>query len=288
MKIKNALGGQIGILKSTVIAILLAGSAFKSGAQTYNLSTGDSSVQINGGSSPAVSDWTAAGVTEMPQQAFYYSVGSGNVNSIDTINSWTLLSQSATALSGTYVNSTLGVTNTYSLQDEYNGSTELSALTTTISLQNVSDSSQTFHFYQYSDFTIGGTPAGQDVEFTGTGFPYTVYQFNPNNIGEGFLEGNIAIGLGVTVGEVAGINDGTDFGLGENVPAPNFNSTDLTAGPGPVDFGYEFTATLAPLSSITITETQTVPVPEPSSMALISLGILALGMFKGRRLAFKR
>jgi hypothetical protein len=90
---------------------------------------------------------------------------------------------------------------------------------------------------------------------------------------------------GVTVGEVAGLYDGTQFGLENGNTAPNFNSSVLSASGSNVDFGYEFEATLAPTSSFVISEIQIVP--EPTSVALVSVGLL--GLLGGRRLGcFKK
>jgi len=62
-----------------------------------------------------------------------------------------------------------------------------------------------------------------------------------------------------------------------------FNSSSLSAGSGDVNFGYEFSTTLAPNTSLTVSELLTV-VPEPSSMALLSVGVVGLVAFSGRRL----
>jgi hypothetical protein len=279
MKETNKVLAREWVRQSALVALLLVASVAQSKAQSYNLSTGGTSLQINAGTpNPGLSNWLVGGADELNQQWFYYSVGGGNVNSIDTISPWSLYTQTGSTLSGAYSNSTLSVTTFYSLNNVSQNSSTLAELTTQVALQNLSGATQSFNFYQYSDFTIGGAAGGQDVEFTGTGFPYTVYQYNPSNLGIGFLTGTIDIGPGTTVEEMAGTS--TMFGLVNGQPSPSFNNT-LTAGPGVVDFGYEFTATLAPDASITFSELQTVP--EPSSVALISSGMLAVGLFYKRK-----
>ncbi|HSY43758.1 MAG TPA: hypothetical protein VK811_07585 [Candidatus Acidoferrum sp.] len=277
MKINQAFDRCGWKYQAALLGILLAVPVVQSQAQTYNLSTGTTSLQINaGGSNAGLSNWMNGGVNELAQQWFYYSVGGGNVNSIDTINPWSLVSQSGTSLSGTYSDSTLSVTTTYALAS--------AGLTTQVAVQNLSGSTEAFNFYQYSDFGIGGVSAGQDVYFPGSGFPYTVYQYNPNNAGIGYLQGSVDVGIGTTVEEAAGINNGTQLGLKNGNPAPNFTNSSGIVGPGSVNFGYEFTATLAPGSSITFNELQVVP--EPSALALISCGILVFGLFSRRGLGF--
>jgi hypothetical protein len=89
----------------------------------------------------------------------------------------------------------------------------------------------------------------------------------------------------VAPAEEAGIYNGTMFGLVNGNPAPIFDNT-LTAGPGNVDFAYEWDVNLAasgnPGSSITFSEIQVV-VPEPSSVGLVVSGMVALAFFYRRR-----
>src|SRR5580658_5909477 len=83
-----ASGGWVG--QSAAIAILFAASVIQGQAQSYTLSTPDTSIQINlGGATPGLSDWTVDGVNQLDYQWFYYSVGSSALNSIDTIAPWT-------------------------------------------------------------------------------------------------------------------------------------------------------------------------------------------------------
>jgi PEP-CTERM motif len=264
------------------IAILLAAPVIQGEAQTYNLSTGSTSIQVGvGGPGVGLSDWMVDGVDQLQQQWFYYSVGGSAVNSINTIQpgstAYNILGGSAPTLDEGYTNGVLSVTSSYTLQGV---DSTMAQLGTQIAIQNLSSSNQVFKFYQFSHFTTG-----QDVYFENSPY-YTVYQYNSSN--PAYLEGSITLGLGTTVGEAAGLYDGNQFGLENGNSAPSFSTATFpTAGPGDVDFGYEFIATLAPGGSITIGETEEV-VPEPSSLALLASGIIASAWFQKRRLAVRK
>jgi hypothetical protein len=274
--------------RSALLAILLSASIVQSQAQNYTLAARNSSLQVNIGTGGGLSDWTINGVNQLEQQWFYYSVGSGAVNSIDTIAPWStpiVTTGNTSSLTETYANSTLSLTTGYTLQSQQTGSL-LSKLGIAVTLVNLSSTSQTFHLFQYSDFWLGGVSGGQNVQFVGTASPYTVNQTSTSG---GSLTGQIiatAAGAPAQVEEVAGIFDGNQFGLANGNAAPIFNDTVLSAGPGNVTYGYEINATLAAGSSLIVSEVQSVP--EPSSLALITLGMTAMAFVCGRGFASQK
>ncbi|HEV2327802.1 MAG TPA: PEP-CTERM sorting domain-containing protein [Verrucomicrobiae bacterium] len=262
-------GGMIGGLGLISAAFAISGNA-------QMLSVPNSSVSI-GTTSGGVFTWNLNGVQQMDEQTFFYSVGSGTLNSISSISSGTTTSQTTSSLTEKYANSTLGLTTGYSLGQSAFGAN----LSTSISLQNLSGISQTFHFYQFSYFDLGGSFSGQNVQFLETTVPYEVVQTG----GGGGMTGTISALAGgglASVEEVAGVYNGSNFGLASGNPAPTFTDSPLSAS-GNVDFAYEISATLAANSSITISELQSVP--EPSTVALISSGLIGVGLLRWRGLA---
>jgi hypothetical protein len=282
--LRNPLTSRVRLYQSALIAILFAGMVIQSEASIYTIGARDTSLQIDlaGG----LSQWTIDGVNQLNLQSLYYSVGSGPTASIYTIgipsapSITTNLSHTTVSLDTAYANSTLGVDTLFSLQSSPVGSGK-ATLAETFTINNLSATTQVFHFYQYSDFDLGGVLGGQSVQFSsnGSGQQYQVVQTDSN--------GRTLTGLitGVTGGSSAqsevqaALYDGTQFGLGSVNPV-TLNNT-LTAGPGNVDYAYEWDATLAAGSSLTISEIQAV-VPEPSSVALVVSGMLALALFHRR------
>ena len=285
--LRNPPTSRARFYQNTLIAILFAGTVVQSGAQVYTLSAQNSSVQINlaGG----VSQWTIDGVNQLNQQWFYYSVGSGPVYSIDTIAPWstpTISHGSAPSLTETYANSTISVKTIFTLQSQPSGSGK-ATLGDAITVNNTSATAQTYHFFQYSDFDLGGVSGDQYVQFNSNGAG-TAYQVVQTGLAGATLTGTVTAlsgGTSVSPEEQAGIYDGTMFGLVNGNPAPLLNNT-LTAGPGNVVYAYEWDVTLAasgnPGSSLTISEIQAV-VPEPSTAALIGSGMLVLALLYQRR-----
>ncbi len=273
---------------SAVIVSLLTFSVVQSQAQITNLVARNTSLQIDlGGANAGLSDWMVNGVNQLNQQWFYYSVGGSPVNSIDTISPWsapsvTIGNGNSPSLTETYANSLLSVSATFQLVSSPIGS-QKAQLATTIGIVNTSSSAETISFYQYSDFDLNGSSGGQTVLFPGTIQPYNVTQTGNGGILTGSISAT-AGGTGALVGEIAGLYNGAQFGLLNGNPAPTFNSTILSAGPGNATYGYEITATIGAGSSVTISELQAVP--EPSSLALISCGILAFALFSMRKLVF--
>ncbi|HEY1790502.1 MAG TPA: PEP-CTERM sorting domain-containing protein [Verrucomicrobiae bacterium] len=265
-----------------IVALTLATTVVGVKAQTYNISVSDSTMQIN--LTDGLSGWTAGGVNQLANQWYYYSIGVGAENPINTISAPGTPTFSGLPLGGriidtnlttTYANSALSLTTSYTLQVQGSGSTLNSAIT----LENLSGTNETFHFYQLSAFALGGTSGGQTVQFLQTISPYGLSQTGNGGTLTVTTSG-LTGGTSDSAEEMAGIGN---FGLGTGNPAPTFNDSSLSAT-GNVDFAYEFTATVAPGSGVTINELETVP--EPSSLAVASAGLFVAGLLRRRALAF--
>ena len=286
---RNPFASRVRFFQNALIAIVFAGTVVQSKADIYTFGARDTSLQID--LANGVSQWTIDGVNQLNLQSFYYSIGSGPATSIYSIglpsapSITTNLSNTTVALNTTYAGSAISVGTLFSLQSSPVGSGK-ATLAETFTINNLSATTQIFHFYQYSDFDLGGVSGGQSLQFSsnGSGQQYQVVQTDATGR---TLTGLVNAVTGGTVAQSevqAGSFDGTRFGLGSGNPV-TLNNT-LTAGPGNVDFAYEWDATLAPGSSITISEIQTVP--EPSSMALAVSGIFALALRCRRRLVGQR
>lgn len=283
--LSKPLPSRVWLYQNTLIAILVAGLVVQSEAASVTIGARNTSMQIDlaGG----ITQWTIGGVNQLNLQTFYYSVDTGPATSIYTLGLvsgptlTTNISKTIVSLDATYADSTISVGTLFSLQSSPIGSAK-ATLTQTYTINNLLTTAQVFHFYQYSDFDLGGASGDQNVQFydNGSGEYYQVVQTATS--------GTILTGLvtGVTGGvsaqsEVqAGFYDGNQFGLGSGNPVTLDNT--LTAGVGNVVYAYQWDVLLAPGASLTISEIQTV-VPEPSSMTLVASGVLALTWVWRRR-----
>jgi len=280
--LKKTLSSRVWLYRNLFFTILSALSVVHSQAQTYTVPSPNGQITLQAdlsGSGSGLSDWQFAGNSQLAQQWFYYSVGSSPVNSIDQIAGPTSINShggAAPFLSAVYSNANISVTAKFQLNN-------LPTLSDTLTILNPSTSGQTetFHFYQYSHFELGGVAGGQTVQFSNNGSgPY--YQVNQTGSGGVSLQGLVS-GAGFATLE-AQAGEGTQFGLVNGGSAPTLDNTTLSAGPGDVEYAYEWDETLAPGASFQISELQTLSaVPEPSCVALMGAGMLALALLHRRR-----
>ena len=164
---------------AVLVAALL--SPVGAGASSYTLGARDTSVQLDlaGG----LSQWTVDGVNQLNLQTFYYSVGSGPATSIYTIGLpsaptiTTNFSKTTVTLNTTYADPIISVGTQFQIQSSPVGSGK-ATLAQTFTINNPSSTAQVYHFYQYSDFDLGGVSGGQNVQFSsnGSGQQYQVVQ----------------------------------------------------------------------------------------------------------------
>jgi len=290
---KKPLSSRAWLYRNALLAIFSALSVVHVEAQTtYTVTSATNSgnyatLQATIGSSgSSLSEWqSAGGPNQLAQQWFYYSIDSGPVYSIDQISATpTITSQSGSSasFSALYANANISVTVTF--VPSYSAANNSYMLTSTLLVQNPASSglNQMYHFYQYSDFDLGGVAGGQNVHFGNNG-PVVNGLVNQTGPGGVNLVGKIS-GASMPAPEAqAGVS--TPFGLVNGNAAPTLDNITLSAGPGDVDYAYEWDKQLASgTGSFQISEIQTLTnVPEPSSVALMASGMLALAWFHRHR-----
>jgi hypothetical protein len=139
-----------------------------------------------------------------------------------------------------------------------------------ISITNGTASPLQFHFYQYSDFDLGG--AGGDTVQLGKNLRGL---FNEANQTDGIaLLTETVVTPGANHGEAAFFNS-TLLKLSD-ANTDNLNDNVGPVGPGDVTWAFQWDLTINPFSSVGITKDKYVQVqvvPEPSALALGSLAI---------------
>jgi len=270
----NRLGG--GAIRLWLIAAALSLNLFvpSSPAQIITLHDQNSSASVNlssgAGNSGGMTNWVVDGQNELAQQWFWYRVGSsGPEHPISAIGSPLISTPNARTLYTTYNNGSYGVTINYLLTGSSPGSGK-SDISESISITNGTASPLQFHFYQYSDFDLGG--AGGDTVQLGRNLRGL---FNEADQTDGsVLLTETVVTPGANHGEAAFYNATLVKLSDANTDTLNDNAGPV--GPGNVTWALQWDFTIAPGSSVGISKDKylQVPIPEPSVLGLAAIGLL--------------
>jgi len=279
--------GKLLSLCTATICLAFQATERQAGAQTYTLADANSQATVDTASSAGMNSWSVDGQNQLSQQWFWYRIGNtgtGNPDQpINTLSAASVNQPVANLLKTTYTGSQLRIEVDYTLngQDPGSGGADMQE---TIKIKNVSLAGYTLHFFQYSDFDLGGSPLGDSVALNvdqGTGLftGATQSKLNINLTETTSQTSDIPF---ASHGEVDTFNNtltrlGTSYDLNDNA----------SAGPGDVTWALEWNLNIAAGQTITISKDKLisgVAVPEPSALALAVLG-LGFAAFAVRRRA---
>jgi hypothetical protein len=258
------------------------------GMAQYSLSDGGSTATLNLGAGTGnlgMNSWTVlGGQNQLNQQWFWYSVNGSAPQPINAIGGLSTTPNGANDLIVTYQNSLLSVNVDYTLNG--NGVNSGSAdITESIWIDNVSpDQTAKVSFFQYSNFnllqnhnntvSISGSPGAYTGAFQSTGTPG----------GSGIAE--VILAPSANHGETALVPT-TLNELNNPANTNYFNLSDNTSAvTGDVSWAFQWDTTLNPGDEIDMIKDKGLKVtvvPEPTSMALIALGMGALGLARRRQ-----
>ena len=282
---RGILFGAMGKLARLQLACAgaLALFALPANAQIF-LFDGNSTASIDPTSQAGMYAWNVNGVNQLSKQWFWYSTGTNAVKSIDTISAPTITLTGANAATTAYNNgSGFSVKVSYTLTGGAAGGptgTKVSDIGESIRIDNTSANPLSFHFYQYSDFNLLGTPGNENVELSKShGLFNDAYQLK-------IISGN-TLGLNETV-----VTPGANHGEAElsgitlaklNGSSQVILSDAMTAGVGDVTWAFQWDLNINPGESAIISKDKYLEitiVPEPSTVGLFALGV---GAFLLRR-----
>jgi hypothetical protein len=258
---------------SVTVAMGLALAFAQASANAQTITDQNSSAHINFSTQAGMDSWTVDGINQLNKQWFWYRIGTtGPEHSINTISAPTVTSTGPRQLTGNYS------TNNFNLRVDYliSGGAPLSgssALNESITINNTTSNTLDFHFFQYSDFNLGGLSLGDSVAL-GTDIHG---KYNEADQSKGpLIFSESVLSPGADRGE-ANVTPVTLNSLNDSGPTTLNNVN--TAGPGDVTWAFEWDLSIAAGGSAIISKDKHIDiVPEPSCLALgaLGLGFLAL------------
>jgi len=268
------------VLLGAVILFLAVALVTPADAITFTLTDLNSSAQIDDASQAGMFNWTVNGTNQLAQQWFWFRLGStGGQSSIDTLP---LLAATASDTNSNGFNDTLflsyGSTTGLEIDVRYTlrgTASSGSDMQEQINITNNSTSSLDLHFFQYTNFDLNGTPAGDTVTLTNTPTTNTVDQSKPGALMSETVHTPLAnhYELGLTTDSpntLTRLNSGSPITLLDGA---------TTRGPGDATWAFEWDQSLAPGGTLQISKDKTL-VPEPGTLALIGTAFAGLAFLR--------
>lgn len=242
-------------------------------AQIVTLTDGNSLAQIDPHSQAGMFNWSVQGFNQLYQQWFWYRTDNGLQHSIDTISAPVVQTYGTREMTSTYTAANFTLSIDYLLTGgSFVGPGQManSDIGESIRIVNTSATTLTFHFFQYSDFDLGGP--GNDSVQLGRNLRG---QFN-----DAFQQDATA-GLTETVTTPGASHGEVDYFSNtrtrlNTIAGYTLNDSAGPVGTGDVTWALEWDLSIAPGGSALISKDKylSVIVPEPSTIAIGSLGLV--------------
>jgi len=263
-------------------AVLLVG-AVQAGAAVITLTNSNSIVQMDPATQQGMFYWGVQDTqytyrNQLHQQWFWYRVGTDAEQSIDTISAPVISEQTDKTVTTSYFDSlnrfSISVTYTLLGGSPSSGASDISEQ---IVIHNTSGAVLPFHFYQYSDFDMAGTPGGDTIVLSRNGLTNLINQadqFDDSCIVEVVNTRNASHGeADVVPSTLIKLNDLVATDLDDNKASASGN----------VAWALQWDVNIAPDGSYIISKNKLLQIPEPAAMSLLALGGLSLLVRRRRR-----
>ena len=246
----------------------------------YNLTDDNSFISVDLTSGAGINSWVVDGITHLETQWFWYRTGAmpdeAAISTLPLTISGPTDTNFDTFHDTAYVKYTdVGTGFTVELRTSLDGGatgTGHSTLAEQITIKNTSASNLTFHFFQYTDFNLGGTPLDDTINIVST-LPDSIFQSDPKYHGDTVVVPKAdAYEAGDAATLLAKFSDGASTTL-LNV---------ATAGTGDVAWALQWDRVIEPNKTFQIVIGKEIA-PEPATMAMLALGGAGLFLTKRRR-----
>lgn len=286
-------GKSIALLTAALVVsgALLPGKGMAqtdiTGLSTYTMSDNGSTatVTVDNSGTLGMNSWTVLNANQLNQQWFWYAIGNTAPQPINTISAATVYNVNGNPnlndLGVVYDNGTYHVSVEYTLTG-YGATSGSADMGESIMFLNNGASSIDLTFYQYSNFNLLMNN-NNTVNISGNPGAYTgATQTTGGPGGTGI--GEVILGPNANRAEAAVV----PVTLNKLNTAAYLNLDNTNSATGDVSWAFQWNVTLAPGSQLDLLKDKGLTVqlvPEPSTLALIALGIGALGLTLRRKLA---
>jgi hypothetical protein len=255
-------------IAALLAAIVVLFALAEANAQTVTIADGNSTAHFDLGSGGVGMDaWTVNGVNQLAEYSLWYRVGSsGPAQRINALGLTTYATPAPNKLDTVYTGAGFRVDTDWTVfgSSPGFGQSDIAAL---IRITNTSQTPLDFHFWQYVDFNLLGTPFDTSVAISGGN---TATQ----------RDGAAAVAETADLPLPSRYDANYRATVLANVVAGNLaNSSTQTNGD--LAWAFQWDQQIAAGSSLIINKDSNLTIPEPSTLALLGVGTLCL--LVGRR-----
>lgn len=264
---ENLISPVRALFYALMAVVFCGGLENRSDAALFTLVDDNSSADFNTATPANAFNWFVDGVDHLTQQAFWYRVGNVPEQSLHTLpigvqgTSDTNFDGNPDTLFVRYLGAGFRTDVAYRLDGGTPGSFA-SDITEQITVTNTGTAPLDFHFFQYTDFDLGGTAGGDRARFTNANavqvfdallnFSETVITPVPDHREINFFP--------LTINK---LNDALPTTLNDLPPVG------VVVGPGDVTWAYQWDFVINPGQSFQISkDKQLTGVPEPATLSL--------------------
>jgi hypothetical protein len=268
-----------------VVAVLGLAPAGVARATSVTLEDGTNVVRIDPDSVAGLYAWEIAGTSHLAQQWFWYRIGdTGPEASIDTLERFATNQSSPDQVAFGFRD---GASPTFQMQLVLNltSSGNGGILHDAITIDNLTADPMDFHFFQYCDFDLGGTPGGDRVTMTGSPIntarqTSALADLSESVVTSSQLPSRAEAALFPTT--LVKLTDGDADPLASSTAGPMLGPV----GPGDVTWAFQWDFAIPANGTVIISKIKRLDlVPEPTTLAGLALGVAGLGRYLRRRRA---
>jgi len=243
----------------------------------YNLLDDNSSISVDLDGGTGINSWVVDSITHMETQWFWYRTGAMTDEAAISTLAITAKGETDTNFDPSsnkdtaYVKYTDAVAGfTLELRVSLDGGaagTDNSTLAEQITITNTGASNLTFHFFQYTDFNLGGTPNDDTIQIVGT-LPDSIFQSDPKYDGDTVV---------VPKADAYEAGDATTL-LNKFITSDGATTLANVAAAGPgidVAWALQWDRIIQPGKTFQIVIGKEIA-PEPATMAMLVLGGVAM------------